>query len=218
MEGIQYIIADDHQIFRQGLKFSLSKDKALQCIGEAGNGTELMQLLQTTKPDVILMDLKMPEMDGLEATRQVRELYPDIRIIVLTMYDDENFIIHMLDIGANSFLVKNAEPEEIQMAIHSVHENEYYFNDLVSKTMLKTLVQKNKGIPRFKKEVELNDKETDVLRLICEEHTNAEIAAKVFLSPRTIEGIRAGLLEKIGVRNTAGLVLYAVKHGIVSGN
>lgn len=217
MAAIQYIIADDHQIFRQGLKFSLSKDKALQCIGEAGNGTELMQLLQSTRPDVILMDLKMPEMDGLEATKQVREQYPDIRIIVLTMYDDENFIIHMLDIGANSFLVKNAEPEEIQMAMHSVYENEYYFNDLVSKTMLKTLVQKNKGVPRFKKEVQLNDKEVDVLRLICDEHTNTEIAAKVYLSPRTIEGIRAGLLEKIGVRNTAGLVLYAVKHGIVSG-
>lgn len=218
MAAIQYIIADDHQIFRQGLKFSLSKDKALQCVGEAGNGTELMQLLQSTRPDVILMDLKMPEMDGLEATKLVREQYPDIRIIVLTMYDDENFIIHMLDIGANSFLVKNAEPEEIQMAMHSVYENEYYFNDLVSKTMLKTLVQKNKGVPRFKKEVQLNDKEVDVLRLICEEHTNAEIAAKVFLSPRTIEGIRANLLEKIGVRNTAGLVLYAVKHGIVSGD
>jgi len=215
MAAIQYIIADDHLIFRQGIKYSLSKDKTLQCIGEAGNGEELMALLQTHRPDVILMDLKMPGMDGLEATRQIREQYPAIRIIVLTMYDDENFIIHMLDLGANSFLVKNAEPEEIRNAIHAVHENEYYFNDLVSKTMLKTLVQKNKGVPRFKKEVTLNDKETEVLRLICEEHTNAEIASKVFLSPRTVEGIRANLLEKIGVRNTAGLVLYAVKQGIV---
>lgn len=215
MSLIKYIIADDHHIFRQGLRYSLSDDHTLKFVGEAGNGLELLELLKKQKADVVLMDLKMPEMDGLEATKQLKELYPGIKVIVLTMYDDENFIIHMLDMGANSYLVKNAEPEEIKTAIHSVHDNEYYFNDLVSKTMLKSIMQKRNVSPRFKPQVTLSDKETEVLRLICGEHTNAEIAAQVFLSPRTVEGIRANLLEKIGVRNTAGLVLYAVKHNII---
>jgi DNA-binding NarL/FixJ family response regulator len=216
MSLIKYIIADDHRIFRQGLRYSLSDDHKLKFVGEAGNGIELLELLKKQKADVILLDLKMPEMDGLEVTKELRKLYPDLRIIVLTMYDDENFIIHMLDMGANSYLVKNTEPEEIKTAMHAVVENEYYFNDLVSKTMLKSIVQQRNVSPRFKPEVQLNDKETEVLKLICAEHTNAEIAAKVFLSPRTVEGIRANLLEKIGVRNTAGLVLYAVKHNLVS--
>lgn len=215
MTTIKYIIADDHAIFRQGLKYSLSGDIQLDCIGEAGNGKELMELLLKTKPDVILLDLKMPEMDGVEATKEIRSLYPGIKIIILTMYDDEQYIIHMLDIGANGYLVKNSEPTEIITAIYSVHENEYYFSELVSKTMLKNLVQKKQVTPKFEKAVSLTERETEILQLICKEYTNAEIADAVFLSQRTIEGIRASLLSKIGVRNTAGLVLYAVKTGLI---
>lgn len=134
---------------------------------------------------------------------------------MLTMYDDENFVLHMLDVGVNGYLTKNADPEEIIKAIHTVNENDYYFNDMVSKLMLKTIVKKKQIEQRTKENVQLNDKEKEILRLICMEHTNAEIAEKVFLSQRTVEGIRSTLLEKIGVRNTAGLVVYAVKNGIV---
>ena len=215
MPAIKYAIADDHKIFRQGLRFALSDESAIECIGEADNGISLLQLLEKEQPDVVLLDLKMPEMDGMQTTQEIRKLYPDMKIIMLTMFDDEHFIIHLMENGANGYLIKNAEPDEIKTAIRSAYETGYYFNDLVSNTMLKSLVKKEKASPRFKPEIKLNDSETEVLKLICQEHTAAEIGEKVFLSARTVEGIRANLLEKIGVRNTAGLVLYAVKNGIV---
>jgi DNA-binding NarL/FixJ family response regulator len=215
MPAIKYAIADDHKIFRQGLRFALNDEGSIECIGEADNGVSLLELLKSEQPDVVLLDLKMPEMDGMQTTQEIRKLYPDMKIIILTMFDDEHFIIHLMENGANGYLIKNAEPDEIKTAIRSAHETGYYFNDLVSNTMLKSLVKKEKASPRFKPEIKLNERETEVLKLICQEHTAAEIGEKVFLSARTVEGIRANLLEKIGVRNTAGLVLYAVKNGIV---
>ncbi len=212
--AITYIIADDHKVFRKGMRFTLDSDKTLNCLAEAENGIQLLELLKTHSPDVILMDIKMPEMDGMEATRRIRAANKDVKIVVLTMYDDESFVMHMLDMGVNGYLVKNADPEEIVKAIHTVHENNYYFNDMVSKLMLKNLVAKDKVRQRNKENVQLSDKEKDILRLICKEHTNAEIAEKLFLSQRTVEGLRSSMLDKIGVRNTAGLVIYAVKHGI----
>lgn len=214
MRDIKYIIADDHKIFRQGIRFALGEDTQLTCVGEAEDGKELMTLLQKVKTDVILLDLKMPKMDGIDAAKAIREKHPDLKIIILTMHEDDNFILHMLDIGVNGYLAKSTDADEIIVAIHEVYDNQYYFNDMVSKAMLKSLVEKNQIKPKFKDGIELSDKEREVLKLICEEHTNAEIAEKIFLSARTVEGIRSSLLEKIGVRNTVGLVLYAVKNGL----
>lgn len=215
MAIISYIIADDHKIFRQGLKMTLADDHKLKCAGEAGNGLELLSLLQSRKADVVLLDLKMPEMDGMETLKQLRKQYPVLKVVVLTMFEEEHFILHMMEAGANGYLLKNAEPQEIKTAIHSVYENEYYFNDLVNTTLLRKVVQQKKEPPRFRQDIRLNERETQVLQLICQELTASEIGRKVFLSPRTVEGIRSALLEKIGVRNTAGLVMYAVKNGIV---
>ncbi|CAN5904384.1 two-component system response regulator DegU [soil metagenome] len=215
MNAIKYVIADDHQIFRQGLKFVLADDPTLNFIGEAENGIALLKLLETVSPDVILLDLKMPEMDGFEATREIKKCFPEIKIPILTMHDEEHFILHMLENGANGYLLKNANPDEIQQAIHAVYETNHYFNDLVSKAMLKSIVHKNLAQPDFRNNAELSEKEVTVLRLICQELTSAEIGEKVFLSARTVEGIRAGMMEKTGVRNIAGLVMYAAKNGIV---
>lgn len=217
MTAIKYAIADDHKIFRKGLKLILDDDPKLTYVGEAENGVELLELLQVNKIDVVLLDLKMPEMDGIEVARQIRMRYADTKIIILTMHDNESFIIHLMEAGANGYLIKNADPEEVNTAIHAVMENGYYFNDHVSGVMLKTLMKKNDMAPSFNPSIKLTDKEREVLQLICKEHTTAEIGEKIFLSPRTVEGIRASLLEKIGVRNTAGLVLYAVKNGIYEG-
>jgi len=212
---IQYIIADDHKIFRQGLKMILSDDADLHCNGEAGDGKELIKLLRNRKADVILLDLKMPGMDGMEAIKEIRKINKLVKIIVLTMYDDEHFILHMLEAGANGYLLKNAEAEEIKMAIYSVYQQEHYFNQLINNVMLKNHVQQKRETPPFNHTVKLNDKEKEILVLICQELTAAEIAKRVFLSARTVEGIRSGLLEKIGVKSTAGLVLYAVKSGLI---
>jgi len=215
MAIIKYIIADDHKIFRQGLRYALSDDPRLKLAGEAENGRILLQQVEKHKPDVILLDLKMPEMDGIEATRRIHALYPAVKILMLTTYGDEHFILHLMELGANGYLLKNAEPAEIKKAIHSVYEHDYYFNDLVSNTMLKTLTRKKMAEIKQKDAIKLSEQENEVLKLICEEQTTAEIAQKLFRSARTVEGIRTSLIEKTGVRNTAGLVLYAIKHGII---
>lgn len=215
MSKIRIAIADDYKIFREGLKVGLSSDENLEVIMEADNGEDLLTALETTSPDVIIMDLKMPIMDGMEATKAVRKKYPSIKVLVVTMYDDDKFIIHLMENGANGYLLKNTEPDEIRKSIYAVHENGYYFNDVVNKALLKKLVLKNNLKPSFNQNVELTERELEVLKLICEEKTAAEIAKQIFLSPRSVEGIRQRLIEKIGVRNTAGLVMFAVKNSMV---
>lgn len=218
MAIISYIIADDHEVFRHGIRNVLNRDHKLKCLGEAENGIELMALLQASKPHVVLLDMKMPEMDGVQVTAKMKELYPDIKILILTMYDDEEVILHMLDMGVNGYLVKTATPNEITNAMHKVYEEDYYLSDMVSKLMLKNRQQKNTLPLRYKKNVELNDKEKEILRMMCREMTTAEIAARVYLSPRTVEGIRRRLLEKLEVRSSTGLIIYAVKKGIAEDN
>ncbi|MBL0272326.1 MAG: response regulator transcription factor [Chitinophagaceae bacterium] len=215
MSKIKIAIADDYKIYRDGLKVGLSKDDNLEIISEADNGEDLMKLLETNSPDVIIMDLKMPIMDGMEATKLVRKNYPAIKVLVVTMYEDDKFIIHLMENGANGYLLKNAEPDEIIKSIYAVYENGYYFNDVVNKALLKKLVLKNNLKPSFNQNIDLTEREQEVLKMICEEKTAAEIAKEIFLSPRSVEGIRQRLIEKIGVRNTAGLVMFAVKNGIV---
>jgi DNA-binding NarL/FixJ family response regulator len=211
---IKIAIADDYKIFRDGLKVGLGADENFDVMLEADNGEELLEALSNSAPDVVIMDLKMPVMDGMEATKQIRKHYPDIKVLVVTMYDDDKFIIHLMEIGANGYLLKNAEPEEICKAIYCVTENGYYFNDLVNKALLKKLVIKNQIKPSFNQDVELTERELEVLKMICEEKTAAEIGKEIFLSPRSVEGIRQRLIEKVGVRNMAGLVMFAVKSGI----
>ncbi len=211
---VNIAIADDYKIFRDGLKLCFAQDKNFNVMFESDNGEELMAELQNVQPDVIIMDLNMPLMDGMEATKQIRKMYETIKVLVVTMYDDDKFIIHLMENGANGYLLKNADPKEIIKAVYTVHENGYYFNDLVNKALLKKLVLKNNIKPSFNKDIELTEREQEVLKLICEEKTATEIGKQIFLSPRSVEGIRQRLIEKIGVRNTAGLVMFAVKNGL----
>ena len=214
MKKIKIAIADDYKIFREGLKVSLAQDDGMQVIFEAENGEELISALESKKPDIVIMDLKMPIMDGMEATQIIRKKFNDVKVLVVSMYEDDKFIIHLMEIGANGYLLKNAEPDEIRKAIYAVCENGYYFNDLVNKALLKKLVLKNNIKPSFNENIDLTERELEVLKLICEEKTAAEIAKQIFLSPRSVEGIRQRLIEKIGVRNTAGIVMFAVKNGL----
>lgn len=212
---IRYAIADDHKLFRRGVIAVLEDMPALKLVLEAENGRDLLNNLAKAKPDIILLDLKMPEMDGIETAIEIRKQNNDVKIIVISMLDDEKYVIHLMEIGANGYLLKNAEPEEIKTAILTSYENGYYFNDFVNKALLKKLVHKTQLKPVFNKNIELTGRELEVLKLICQEQTANEISKLIFLSPRTVEGIRTKLLEKIGVKNTAGLVMYAVKNRIV---
>ncbi len=215
MSEIKIAIADDYKIYRDGLKVGLSADPNLRVVYEADNGEELIKGLEVYAPDVVIMDLKMPIMDGMEATKHIRKFFPSIKVLVVTMYDDDKFIIHLMENGANGYLLKNAEPHEITKSIYSVFQNGYYFNDVVNKALLKKLVLKNNLKPSFNQNVELTERELEVLKLICQEKTAAEIAKEIFLSPRSVEGIRQRLIEKVGVKNTAGLVMFAVKNNMV---
>ncbi|RYZ54898.1 MAG: response regulator transcription factor [Chitinophagaceae bacterium] len=215
MSKIKIAIADDYKIYRDGLKVNLTADDNLAVVLEADNGEDLLNGLPTAQPDVIIMDLKMPIMDGMEATKEVRKRFVAMKVLVVTMYEDDKFIIHMMEIGANGYLLKNADSGEIIKSIYSVHETGYYFNDLVNKALLKKLLLKGNVKPSFNQNIELTERELEVLKLICEEKTAAEIGKELFISVRTVEGHRTKLIEKVGVRNTAGLVMFALKNGIV---
>lgn len=213
---IKVVIADDHQLFRTGMAAVLKEIKGITVINEAANGKELLAKLIHEQPDVILMDIKMPEMDGIEATEIVIAKYPNIKVIMLTMHDDEQFITHMVDLGAHGYLLKNSDVRELELAIHKVMKQGYYFNDKISEVLLTSLIgKKSKLETKRKNELNLSKREQEVLQLICDGHTNSQIADKLFLSTRTVEGYRYKLCDKVGVKNTAALVKYAIKNGLV---
>lgn len=214
---IKVAIADDHKIFRSGVINTLTPYANINVIFEAEDGEHLLEIMQGQIPDVILMDLKMPKMDGIQATIKVREKYPHVKVIILTMYEDDNFIVHLVENGANAYLLKNSEPEEIYEAICTTFDKGFYFNENVNLALLKKVLHKNKQQfkPTFKNEVQLSDRELEVLKLICNEFTTQEISEQIFLSPRTVEGLRQKLLEKLNVKNTVGLVLYAFRNGLI---
>jgi DNA-binding NarL/FixJ family response regulator len=212
---IKLVIADDHEIFRDGFKLMLSKFPEIVLVGEAANGRELLELIEKENPDVILTDIKMPVMDGIEATKKIVELYPDKGIIGLSMYDDDELIIEMLEAGAKGYLIKNAGKEQIIEAIKTVYNDEPYYCRTTS-NKLTQMIAKSRFNP-YKKttKAEFSEREKEIIGCICDEMTNKEIGDKLFISVRTVEGHRLKILEKMNVKNTVGLVVYAIKNGIV---
>ena len=217
-EPIKVIIADDHVLYRAGVKTALSAKKDVKVIAEADNGMHLLNMLKMVKADVILLDIQMPIMDGIAALPEIKKLYPEIRVIMLTMMDDHSMITKLMEIGANSYLTKTSDSEIIYEAIKTCYEQEYYFNSLTNKALLTNLKQRNDLVPQrlMQQEAQLNDKETLILKLMCEEKSTKEIADLVELSPRTVEAIRDKLKVKTGAKSTAGLIMYAVKHNILN--
>ncbi|MCO5242116.1 MAG: response regulator transcription factor [Chitinophagaceae bacterium] len=212
---IKVAIADDHKIFRKGVILSLRPYTNIKFVLEAENGEELLTDLPAAEPDVVLMDLRMPVKDGIEATKTISKQYPHIYVIVLTMYEDERFVSHLMENGANGYLLKSADPAEIKKAITEVVAKGYYLNNFVNKILLKKSHARTKHIPSLTNEIVINDKEKDVLRFICMEFTATEIAQKMEISPRTVEAIKDRLMERYNVKNTAGLVFFAVKNNLI---
>lgn len=215
MEIIKVAIADDHKIFRKGVILSLRPFSNIKFVLEAENGDELLNGIPAAEPEVVLMDLRMPGKDGIETTKQLSKQYPHIHVIVLSMYEDERFVSHMMENGANGYLLKNAEPQEIRRAIMDVYAKGYYLNNFVNRILLKKSHAKQKIVPSLNSEITLSDKEKDVLKFICMEFTAQEIAQKMNVSARTVEAIKDRLMERFGSKNTAGLVFFAVKNNLV---
>ena len=215
METIRIAIADDHKLFRKGVILSLRPYTQLEFVLEAENGQELLDKLGESGAQVVLMDLRMPGMDGIETTKIIAERFPEIKVLVLTMYEDERFVYHLMENGANGYLLKNAEPQEIRKAILEVMGKGYYLNQFVNRILLKKSHARTKVTPDLKNEIVLTDKERDVLRNICLEYTAAEIAEKMKISPRTVEAIKDRLMDRFGTKNTAGLVFFAVKNDLI---
>lgn len=214
---INLIIADDHVLYRAGVKTALSSKKDIKVIAEADNGAHLLTVLKAIQPDVILLDIQMPIMDGITALPEIKKLYPHIKVIMLTMMDDHSMITKLMELGANSYLTKTSDSEIIYEAIKTCHEQEYYFNSLTNQALLHNLRQKNVNLPHrtIMAEAHLTDKELTVLKLMCEEKSTREIAEAVELSPRTVEAMRDKLKTKTGAKSTAGLIMYAVKHKLL---
>lgn len=216
--AIRVFIADDHRLFRIGMKAILEDMRNIQVIGEASNGEELLYRLGTLPepPHIVLLDLNMPKMGGMDAMETMTKKYPLSKIVVLSMHDGDNYIAQSIEGGACGYLHKNAEPEEIEMAIESVYEKGYYFNDKTNKVMLQRMVSKKKLQPLFDNlNISFTDSELMVLRYVCQEFTSTEIAAKMYISKRTVEGIRTEMIRKLGVKNVVGLVLFAAKNQLI---
>jgi DNA-binding NarL/FixJ family response regulator len=211
---IKVAIADDHALFRAGVKTALSVKKDVNLIAEADNGMQLLNLLKHIEPDVILLDIQMPIMDGITTLPEIRRLYPQVKVIILSMHNDHSMISRLMEIGANSYLTKNSDSETIYQAIKTCFEQEFFFNELTNKALL-TGLRTKRVEPVAADDAQLNDKEMKILKLMCEEKTTKEIADIVDISPRTVESIRDKLKFKTGAKSMAGLVMYAVKHGIM---
>lgn len=216
--NINLAIVDDQSLFRECFVANIGRIDHLTVIAEAGNGQQLLDMIAAApvKPDIVLTDLSMPGMNGLEVTQKLRATYPDIRIIVLSVLGDDKYVTSMVQQGVNGYLAKNAELEEVCRAIASVYEKGFYFNETMMKGLQAESGQKKIKSRSFNPAEELTRRELEVLDLICREHTTQEIAEKLFLSVRTVEGHRNNLLEKTGARNTAGLVIFALRNELVN--
>jgi DNA-binding NarL/FixJ family response regulator len=209
--AIKVVIADDHEIFRDGLKLMLQRQADITVIAEACDGRELIAMVKQTLPDVIITDVKMPHLDGVAATKHLTEHYPSIGIIALTMFDEEDLIVDMLEAGAKGYLLKNADKNEIIEAVHTVANDEPHYCRLTSQKLASMVAKSKFNLQGKKEKAVFNEREQEIIRYICEGLTNKEIGEKVFLSVRTIEGLRLKIVEKMNVKNTAGIIVYAIR-------
>ncbi len=211
---IRVLIADDHKIFRDGIISLMQGEPDIQVVGEAADGAEVLDKLPDADPDVILMDISMGEAGGIQTTQIVREKYPSIKILVLSMHSESSYIVKMLELGASGYLLKDAGKSEMLSAIRTVASGNSYYSSQVSAKLVQAITQKGKPSKR-QDDIPLTPRELEMLKLIAEEYSNQEIAEKLFISIRTVDTHKRNLLEKLKVKNTAGLVKYAIKKGLL---
>lgn len=212
MAPISVCIVDDHTLFRNGLRLLLNASSEVRVIAEAGNGQEYLRLLEETLPDVTLMDIEMPEMNGIETVTQAVKFFPELRIITLSMYGEEEYYVKMIDAGVKGFILKNSDISEVINAIKAVHEGGTYFSQDLLLNVVKNI---RSGRLPATADTHLSEREIEILQKICQGYSNQEIADQLNISKRTVDKHRSNLLEKTGSKNTANLVIYALKHKLV---
>jgi len=211
---ITVMIADDHQIFREGFFTLFKKRDDIKIVGQAGDGKELLERSLTLKPDVVFMDIKMPTMDGIEATAALKQKLPNTKVIALSMFNDDNLVLDMMEAGAKGYLLKNTHKTEIANAIYSVCNGEMYYCKETSDKLIRLLSKSQTHDSDSDKKSLFTPKEIEIIIKICQGDSNKEISDSLHLSIRTIEGYRNKIHEKMKVRNTAGIVVYAIKNGL----
>lgn len=208
-------IVDDHQMFRDGLKFLLAKMPNIEIIGEAENGKDFLDKIKDVKPDLVLMDISMPELDGVQATKKAIEMYPDIKIIALSMFGEEEYYYKMIHAGVKGFVLKESGSHELEEAINSILDNQNYFSEELLRNIIFNIGKENEEEDVKKEKGLISKREYEVLELICSGLSTVEIADKLNISKRTVEGHKSNLLQKTGSKNSVNLIMYAIKNNLV---
>lgn len=217
MANVQILLVDDHDIVRDGIKMLLENETGFKIIAEAEHGKQALEACKNHDIDFIIMDINMPEMNGIEATKQIKESYPDIKVLALTMMDEDQHIRQMIEAGASGYILKSSNKIELVDAITTILDGKHYFSDDATQSVMLDLVksttQKDNSDPG-----NITEREKEILELIVKQYTNQEIAEELYISTRTVDAHRRNLLQKTGAKNTAGLVTYAIKHDLVDIN
>lgn len=217
MEKIRVILVDDHQIVRDGIKALISEDPSIQIVGEAASGEEFELLIQNEKPDIVLMDINLPDTTGIELTQKTVEKYPNINILMLSMHMSDEFITNSIEVGAKGYLPKTTSQKELLEAIKTVSKGIEYYNTEVSDVLLKSYIRKTKNASKEKEEItiQLTKREVEILVLFAQGFSNKEIADKLFISIRTVESHKNNIMQKLDLKSTVELVKYAIKHKMI---
>jgi two-component system response regulator NreC len=218
MKKIRLLVADDHKIFRQGITKLLEQEPDLQVVGEAADGREAVKKATELKPDLVLMDIAMANLNGLEATKQIKKVLPETKIIMVTMHKNEEYILQSFQAGASGYILKEGAVEELVNAIRSIHQDKSFLSPTISKTLIDAYLRKMETGKTETPFDLLTDREREVLQLIAEGYTNREVAKSLFISVKTVEAHRAHIMQKLNIHDVAKLVKYAIQKGLVDLN
>ncbi len=217
MANIRVLVVDDHAILRDGICSLLERQDDIDVVGEAGNGRQALEQVARLQPDIVLMDVAMPEMDGLEATRHIKAIYPEIKVLILTQHDNREYIAPLLQAGASGYVLKRAGGREVLAAIHEVYEHGAFLAPDVAHQLLQDYTEPKKQGPNSNAPT-LTEREREVLKLTVEGKSNKEIARLLFISPKTVSVHRTNIMAKLGVHNSAELVRYTMQHQLIDIN
>ncbi|MGE5424107.1 MAG: response regulator transcription factor [Syntrophothermus sp.] len=215
MEKIKIILADDHRIFRDGIKSLLAENCCTDIIGEASGGNELLEMLKTHTPDVIILDISMPDISGIEVTRKISSLYPEIHVLILSMHINEEFVINSITAGAKGYLPKDTSKEELMEAVRTLSEGGEYYSHQISHNFMKNFIKRQKVEQALSEKEDLTQREIEILTLSAKGMTAKEISDKLCISIKTVDTHKNHIMQKLKLKNTAEMVLYAVKNGVI---